>query len=86
MDTPRLRIRSEELDRLRSEHQLVTLRALAEAIDYDPGNLSRVLRGEKGLGVPFIVRLCAAFGVQPGALFEIDYGADQTVGESDPHG
>jgi transcriptional regulator with XRE-family HTH domain len=88
MDTPhpKLRIRTDALDRLRVRHQLTTVRALAEAIGYDPGGLSRVLRGEKGLGVTFIERLCGALGAQVGELFEIDFTPAQTGEDSDPDG
>ena len=67
-----LRLRSEQLAKLRKLAGLETNSALAERMHYDAGNLSRVLAGKQVPGPKFIAALVAAFpGFDLDDLFEV---------------
>lgn len=68
----RLYLRDDQLKKLRVLAGLTTDAALAERMNHDPGNLSRVLRGKQEPGPKFIPRLVAAFpGMDLDDLFEV---------------
>lgn len=70
--TATLRLRTEALSKYRKIAGLGTNDALAKRMDYDAGNLSRVLRGEQTPGPKFMARLVAAFeGLELDDLFEV---------------
>ena len=67
-----LRLRVEQLGKLRKLAGLDTNAALAERMHYDAGNLSRVLSGKQAPGPKFIAALVAAFpGFDLDDLFEV---------------
>lgn len=70
--TATLRLRTEQVAKYRSLAGLATDRALAERMDFDAGNLSRVLAGKQAPGPKFIAALVAAFpGLDLDDLFEV---------------
>ena len=72
-----LRLRTEQLAKLRRLAGLTTNRALAERMNYDEGNLSRVLTGKQTPGPRFIAALVSAFpGLDMDDLFEVVPGSD----------
>ena len=72
-----LRLRTEQLAKLRRLAGLTTNRALAERMNYDEGNLSRVLTGKQTPGPRFIAALVSAFpGLDMDDLFEVIPGSD----------
>ena len=71
-----LKLRTEQLRKYRNIAKLTTDKALAEAMDYDAGNLSRVLAGNQQPGPKFIASLVAAFpGLELDDLFEVEDAA-----------
>ena len=71
-----LKLRTEQLRKYRHIAKLTTDKALAEAMDYDAGNLSRVLAGKQQPGPKFIASLVAAFpGLELDDLFEVEDAA-----------
>lgn len=67
-----LRLRSDQLAKLRKLAGLNTNSALAERMNFDAGNLSRVLAGKQQPGPKFIAALVAAFpGFDLDDLFEV---------------
>ncbi len=70
--TATLRLRTEQVTKYRRLAGLTTDRALAERMDFDAGNLSRVLAGKQAPGPKFIAALVAAFpGLDLDDLFEV---------------
>ena len=70
--TATLRLRTEQVTNYRRLAGLTTDRALAERMDFDAGNLSRVLAGKQAPGPKFIAALVAAFpGLDLDDLFEV---------------
>lgn len=67
-----LRLRTDQLAKLRKLAGLGTNAALAERMHYDAGNLSRVLAGKQTPGPKFIAALVSAFpGFDLDDLFEV---------------
>lgn len=66
-----LHLRTESLGKIRRWKGLTTDAALAAAMDIDPGNLSRVLRGKQQPGPKFIAALCHALDAELADLFEV---------------
>lgn len=71
-----LRLRTEQLAKIRNWVGLKTDAALAERMGIDAGNLSRVLRGKQQPGPKFIAALCTALDAELGDLFEVVAGED----------
>jgi transcriptional regulator with XRE-family HTH domain len=69
--TATLRLKAETLANYRRLAGLKTDAALALKMGIDPGNLSRVLKGNQQPGPKFIAALCFAFGAQLEELFEV---------------
>lgn len=69
--TATLRLKTEQLKKIRGWVGLDTDSKLALAMDYDAGNLSRVLRGKQTPGPKFIASLCAALNAELDDLFEV---------------
>ena len=68
-----LRLRMDQLGKLRKLAGLTTDAALAERMGIDAGNLSRVLSGKQAPGPKFIARIVAAFpGFDLDDLFVVD--------------
>lgn len=65
-----LRLKTEQVAKIRRWKGLTTDAALAEAMDTDPGNLSRVLNGKQQPGPRFIASLCFALDAELDDLFE----------------
>ena len=65
-----LRLKTEQLTKIRRWKGLTTDTALAQAMDTDPGNLSRILRGKQQPGPRFIASLCFALDADLNDLFE----------------
>lgn len=70
-----LRLKSEMVAKIRGWKGLKTDASLAEAMNIDPGNLSRVLRGKQQPGPRFIASLCAALDADLADLFEVEDAA-----------
>lgn len=66
-----LKLRSEMVAKIRGWKGLKTDTSLAAAMDIDPGNLSRVLRGKQQPGPKFIASLCSALEAELDDLFEV---------------
>ena len=67
-----LRLRVEQLVKLRKLAGLDTNIALADRMGFDPGNLSRILAGKQTPGPKFMASLVAAFpGFDLDDLFEV---------------
>lgn len=65
-----LRLKTEQVSKIRRWKGLVTDAALAQQMDTDPGNLSRVLAGRQQPGPRFIASLCFALDADLDDLFE----------------
>lgn len=75
-----LRLKTEVLGNYRRLAGLKTDAALAQRMNIDPGNLSRVLQGKQQPGPKFIAALCAAFDARLEELFEVvDDGVTEDV-------
>lgn len=74
--TATLRLKADVLGNYRRLAGLKTDAALAARMGIDPGNLSRVLKGNQQPGPKFIAALCAAFEAQLEELFEVVNLAD----------
>lgn len=72
----RLILKRDMIDKIRRWKGLTTDRSLAEAMQFDAGNLSRVLAGRQQPGPKFIAHLCAALDAEMDDLFEIVYTAE----------
>lgn len=67
-----LRLRTEQLMKLRKLAGLDTNAALAQRMNFDAGNLSRVLAGKQQPGPKFMAALVSAFpGFSLDDLFEV---------------
>ncbi|MDN4173962.1 helix-turn-helix transcriptional regulator [Nocardioides sp. SOB77] len=66
-----LRLKTDQLDKIRRWVGLTTDTALAEAMGIDAGNLSRVLRGKQQPGPKFIAALVTALKADLEDLFEV---------------
>lgn len=71
MRTTTLRLKLEQLAKIRKWVGLTTDAALAERMGVDAGNLSRVLGGKQQPGPKFIASLCTALEADLDDLFEI---------------
>lgn len=65
-----LRLKTEQLAKIRRWKGLTTDTAMAQAMGTDPGNLSRVLSGKQQPGPRFIASLCFALDAELDDLFE----------------
>ncbi len=74
-----LRLKVEQLDKIRRWVGLTTDTALAEAMGIDAGNLSRVLRGKQQPGPKFIAALVTALKADLEDLFEVIDDADEVA-------
>lgn len=68
--TATLRLKIEQLNKIRTWTGLKTDAALASRMGIDAGNLSRVLKGKQQPGPKFIAALCLALDAQLDDLFE----------------
>lgn len=66
-----LRLKVDQLAKIRTWVGLTTDTALAEAMGIDAGNLSRVLRGKQQPGPKFIAALVTALKADLEDLFEV---------------
>lgn len=66
-----LRLKLDQLGKIRAWTGLKTDAALAAAMGIDAGNLSRVLKGKQQPGPKFIAALCTALKADLEDLFEI---------------
>lgn len=66
-----LRLKSEQVSKIRRWKNLTTDVQLAQAMGIDAGNLSRVLRGKQQPGPKFIASLCTALDADLGDVFEV---------------
>lgn len=64
-------LRREQLAKIRKWVGLSTDAALAERMNVDPGNLSRVLRDRQEPSARFIAAMCSALGADFDDLFEV---------------
>lgn len=71
MVTATLRLKSENLAKIRRWKGVTTDAALALEMGIDAGNLSRVLRGRQQPGPRFIAALCNALDAELDDLFEV---------------
>lgn len=69
--TATLRLRTDQLKKIRGWVGLKTDTALAERMNMDAGNLSRVLNGKQEPGPKFIAALCSALDAEIADLFEV---------------
>lgn len=69
--TATLRLRTDQLKKIRGWVGLTTDAALAQRMGIDAGNLSRVLRGVQQPGPKFIAALCFALNAELADLFEV---------------
>ena len=74
-----LRLKMEMVTKIRGWKGLKTDTSLAEAMDIDAGNLSRVLRGRQQPGPKFIASLCKALDAELDDLFEVVSGEDDAA-------
>lgn len=74
--TAQLRLRIDQLEKIRRWTGLTKDADLAARMKTDPGNLSRVLNGKQSPGPRFIAALCKALDADLGDLFEV---ADEEV-------
>lgn len=72
-----LRLKVEQLTKIRKWVGLTTDASLAERMGIDAGNLSRVLRGKQQPTGRFIASLCSALDAELGDLFEVVPGATE---------
>jgi len=77
--TATLRLKTEQLAKIRKWVGLTTDAALAARMGIDAGNLSRVLRGIQQPGPKFIAALCVALDADLADLFEVVPPADGEV-------
>lgn len=77
--TATLRLKTEQLAKIRKWTGLTTDTALAQAMRYDAGNLSRVLRGKQQPGPKFIAALCHALDSDLDDLFEVVGNTDEAA-------
>lgn len=75
----RLVLKRDMIDKIRRWKGLTTDAALAKAMQFDAGNLSRVLAGKQQPGPKFIAHLCAALDAEMDDLFEVIYAAEDTA-------
>lgn len=67
-----LRLRTDQVAKFRRLANLTTDKALAERMQFDAGNLSRVLAGKQQPGPKFIAAIVSAFpGMDIDDLFEV---------------
>lgn len=68
-----LRLKRDQLTKIRKWNRVTTDAALAAKMDIDAGNLSRVLSDKhpQQPGPKFIAALCAALDAELGDLFEV---------------
>lgn len=69
--TATLRLKVDQLEKIRRWVGLTTDAALAQRMSIDAGNLSRVLRGVQQPGPKFIAALCYALDAELADLFEV---------------
>lgn len=69
--TATLRLKLDQLTKIRGWVGLTTDAALAREMGIDAGNLSRVLAGKQQPGPKFIAALCKALRAELGDLFEV---------------
>ena len=69
--TATLRLKTEQLAKIRAWIGLKTDAALAAEMGIDAGNLSRVLKGKQQPGPKFIAALCSALKAELSDLFEV---------------
>lgn len=69
--TATLRLKTEQLTKIRKWVGLNTDASLALKMGIDAGNLSRVLKGKQQPGSKFIAALCSALDADLGDLFEV---------------
>lgn len=69
--TATLRLRTDQLKKIRGWVGLKTDAALAERMNMDAGNLSRVLTGKQAPGPKFMAALCCALDAELADLFEV---------------
>lgn len=69
--TATLRLRTDQLKKIRGWVGLKTDAALAERMNMDAGNLSRVLTGKQAPGPKFMAALCIALDAELADLFEV---------------
>lgn len=69
--TATLRLRTDQLKKIRGWVGLKTDAALAARMGMDAGNLSRVLTGKQEPGPKFIAALCTALDAEIADLFEV---------------
>lgn len=77
--TATLRLKTEQLKKIRGWVGLTTDAALAREMGIDPGNLSRVLAGKQQPGPKFIAALCTALKADLGDLFEVIADAQEVA-------
>lgn len=75
--TATLRLRHDQLGKIRRWKDVVTDADLAARMGIDPGSVSRVLRGIQQPGPKFIASLCVALDAGLDDLFEAVPGADR---------
>lgn len=68
--TATLRLRLDQLDKIRRWNKVTSDSDLAGRMDIDPGSVSRVLRGIQQPGPKFIASLCIALDASLDDLFE----------------
>lgn len=66
-----IRLKAEQLDKIRTWVGLTTDAALAQRMGVDAGNLSRILAGKQQPGSKFIAALCSSLKADFDDLFEI---------------
>lgn len=75
--TATLRLKRDQLAKIRKWVGLNTDASLALKMDIDAGNLSRVLKGSQQPGPKFIASLCKALEADLGDLFEVVDSSDE---------
>lgn len=71
-----LRLKTDQLTKIRKWVGLTTDASLAARMGIDAGNLSRVLRGQQQPGPKFIAALCSSLDAELGDLFEVVDGEE----------
>lgn len=74
-----LQLKREQLTKIRGWVGLTTDASLAAAMEVDPGNLSRVLKGTQQPGPKFIASLCSALKADLADLFEVVNDEDEVA-------
>lgn len=77
--TATLRLKLDQLTKIRDWVGLTTDAALARKMGIDAGNLSRVLAGKQQPGPKFIAALCSALRAELGDLFEVVDAAEDVA-------